>query len=122
MGRLVRHEQVARRQALHQQHAVFRQAAGDDLAPRRVGAVARELPVAVATLAGAERLRAHYLDFMPRLAKAFPRQEHPAGCFTDGLNAGICRSQELPEAEVLRRLDAIAPGFGAWSQRYGTAR
>ena len=62
------------------------------------------------------------LDFIPRLATTFPRQEHPTGCWTEGLNAGICRSQELPEAEILHRLDAVAPGFSAWSQRYGTAR
>jgi hypothetical protein len=28
----------------------------------------------------------------------------------------------LPEAEILRRLDTIVPGFSAWSERYGTAR
>jgi len=61
-------------------------------------------------------------DFIPRLVKTFPRQENPTGCGTTGLNAGICRSQELPEAEVLRRLDAITPGFTAWAGTYGTAR
>ena len=57
LSRLVRHEQLARGQALHAQHAVLGQAAGDQLAARRVGAVGRELPVAVAALAAAERLR-----------------------------------------------------------------
>jgi hypothetical protein len=61
-------------------------------------------------------------DFLPRLVKAFPRQDNPTGCGTKGLNAGICRSHELPEAEVLRRLDAITPGFTAWAASYGTAR
>lgn len=61
-------------------------------------------------------------DFIPRLVQAFPRQENPTGCGTTGLSAGICRSQELPEAEVLRRLDAITPGFTAWAGSYGTAR
>ena len=61
-------------------------------------------------------------DFLARLAKAFPPQAQPTGCGTKGLNDGICRSQELPEAEVLRRLDAIVPGFSAWSASYATAR
>ena len=61
-------------------------------------------------------------DFILRLAKAFPRQANPTGCWTEGLNWGICRSQELPEAEVLRRLDAIVPGFNAWMLTYGTVR
>ena len=63
------------------------------------------------------------LDFLPRLAKAFPKQEHPTGCPKEGLNGGICQSQELPEAEILRRLDAITPGFSEWSARsYDAAR
>lgn len=60
--------------------------------------------------------------FISRMVDAFPRQEHPSGCRTEGLSAGICESQELPEAEILRRLEAIAPGFSNWAQRYGDAR
>ena len=61
-------------------------------------------------------------DFIPQLAKAFPRQEHPTGCSSEGLSDGICQSQELPEAEVLRRLDAIVPGFTEWARSYSTPR
>ena len=51
VGALERH---AASQALHAQHAVVGQAAGDQLAARRVGAVGRQLPVAVAALARRE--------------------------------------------------------------------
>lgn len=81
--------------------------------PRLHGILMERIPV-VYERAGA--------DFIPRLAKAFPKQEQPTGCGTKGLSAGICRSQEVPEAEVLRRLDAITPGFTAWAASYGTAR
>jgi hypothetical protein len=101
----------------------------DDLDRRRhdegaFGRLAPELPRLHGILM--ERIPEVYeragADLVPRLAKAFPRQEHPTGCSDEGLSDGICRSQELPEAEVLRRLDAIVPGFSAWAKTYSTPR
>jgi hypothetical protein len=60
------------------------------------------------------------LGFIDKLAAAFPRQERPTGCPTGGV--GVCASQRLPNDEILRRLEAIEPGFIAWAGRVGQAR
>jgi hypothetical protein len=60
------------------------------------------------------------LGFITKLAAAFPRQERPTGCPPGG--GGICDSYRLENREVLRRLEAIEPGFVAWADSVGQAR
>jgi hypothetical protein len=62
------------------------------------------------------------LRFIEKVAAAFPRQERPTGCPTSGAAAGLCESQRLPQEEVLRRLEAIEPGFTAWAGTFGRTR
>jgi hypothetical protein len=64
----------------------------------------------------------HGLSFLDKLAAAFPRKDHPTGCHTAGPLAGFCESYRLEEDEVLRRLEAIEPGFQAWAASFGRPR
>lgn len=75
------------------------------------------------------------LGFAVKLAGAFPRARYPFGCdpALDGARAGasapmarswtgLCDSSRVPTDEILRRLEAIEPGFVEWASSFGMSR
>lgn len=64
----------------------------------------------------------HRLGFVDRLAAAFPRPTTRDQCAIGGAKAGFCESERLSNEEILKRLDAIEPGFTSWAASLGRAR